>query len=131
ASQYALSAATSAGVTVVAAAGDTGSAGCQRSHRPPERKLAVLYPASSWFVTAVGGTNLDLTSDNHIADEVVWNDTHQIAWNTSNGGGAAGGGLSRIFARPQYQNGFVKQDWRALPARALPADPPPPYLVFR
>src|SRR5205807_9105585 len=53
ASQYALEAATSSGVTVVAAAGDTGSAGCQRRGRPPLRRLAVLYPASSWFVTGV------------------------------------------------------------------------------
>ena len=131
ASQYALLAATGAGVTVVAAAGDTGSAGCQRSHQPPERKLAVLYPASSWFVTAVGGTNLDLTSNNHIADEVVWNDTQQIAWNdTSSGGGAGGGGLSRIFNRPSYQNGFVKQNHRALPDVAMLADVRPGYAVY-
>ena len=131
ASQYALSAATGAGVTVVAAAGDTGSAGCQRSGLPPERKLAVLYPASSWFVTAVGGTNLDLTSNNQIADQVVWNDTHQITWkDTSSGGGAGGGGLSRIFNRPSYQNGFVKQNHRALPDVAMLADVRPGYAVY-
>jgi hypothetical protein len=131
ASQFALEAATSAGVTVVAAAGDTGSAGCQRGHRPPERKLAVLYPASSWFVAAVGGTNLELTSDNHIAAEVVWNDTHQIAWkDTSTGGGAGGGGLSRIFTRPSYQNGFVKQNDRAVPDVAMLADVRPGFAVY-
>lgn len=131
ASQYALEAATGAGVTVVAAAGDTGSAGCQRGGHPPERKLAVLYPASSWFVTAVGGTNLDLTSDNHIADEVVWNDTHGIAWkDPSSGGGAGGGGLSQIWTRPAYQHGFVSQNSRALPDVAMLADVRPGYAVY-
>ncbi|MFL5823410.1 MAG: protease pro-enzyme activation domain-containing protein, partial [Solirubrobacteraceae bacterium] len=130
ASQFALEAATGAGVTVVAAAGDTGSAGCQRRHRPPERKRAVLYPASSWFVAAVGGTNLDLTPDNHIAAEVVWNDTHQIAWKDTSSGGAGGGGLSRIFTRPPYQNGFVKKDGRAVPDVAMLADVRPGYAVY-
>jgi Pro-kumamolisin, activation domain/Subtilase family len=129
ASQFALEAATGAGVTVVAAAGDTGSTGCQRGHQPPERQLAVLYPASSWFVAAVGGTNLDLTSDNHIAAEVVWNDTHQITWKDT-GGGAGGGGLSRIWTRPPYQNGFVKQNDRAVPDVAMLADVRPGYAVY-
>jgi kumamolisin len=131
ASQYALEAATSAGATVVAAAGDTGSAGCQHNHQPPERKPAVLYPASSWYVTAVGGTNLDLTSNNQIAAEVVWNDTHQVQWkDPSTGGGAGGGGLSRIFTRPPFQNGFVKQNGRALPDVAMLADVRPGYAVY-
>ena len=131
ASQYALEAATSAGATVVAAAGDTGSAGCQRNHRPPERKRAVLYPASSWYVTAVGGTNLDLTSDNQIAGEVVWNDTHQVQWkDPGTGGGAGGGGLSRIFTRPPFQNGLVKQNGRAVPDVAMLADVRPGYAVY-
>jgi kumamolisin len=131
ASQYALEAATAAGVTVVAAAGDTGSAGCQRNHRPPESKLAVLYPASSWYVTAVGGTNLDLTSNNQIADEVVWNDTHQIQWqDPSSGGGAGGGGVSRIFTRPPFQKGLVAQNGRALPDVAMLADVRPGYAIY-
>ena len=131
ASQYALEAATAAGATVVAAAGDTGSAGCQKNHRPPERRLAVLYPASSWYVTAVGGTNLDLTSKNQIADEVVWNDTHQIQWNDpSSGGGAGGGGVSRIFFRPPFQKGLVKQNGRGVPDVAMLADVRPGYAIY-
>jgi hypothetical protein len=131
ASQYALEAATSAGATVVAAAGDTGSTGCQNKHRSPQRKPAVLYPASSWYVTAVGGTNLDLDSNNQIADEVVWNDTHQVRWNApSTGGGAGGGGLSRIFTRPSFQRGLVKQNGRAVPDVAMLADVRPGYAVY-
>ena len=40
----------------------------------PEGRLAVNYPASSPWVTGVGGTNFLLNSSNQITDQVVWND---------------------------------------------------------
>ncbi len=123
ASQFAIQTATSAGITVVAASGDTGSAGCQRTGRPPLHRLAVLYPASSWFVTAVGGTNLFLTGSNQIADEVVWNDAGLHL-------GASGGGLSSIWTRPPYQNGIVAANSRAVPDVSLLADIKPGYAIF-
>lgn len=123
ASQYALEAATSSGVTVVAASGDTGSAGCQRRAGPPVRRLAVLYPASSWFVLGVGGTNLYLTAQNQIADEVVWNDADLHL-------GAGGGGLSKIWTRPGPQAAVVNVNERAVPDVAMLADVRPGYAIY-
>lgn len=123
ASQFAIQTATASGVTMVAAAGDTGSAGCQRNGKPPLRKLAVLYPASSWWVTAVGGTNLYLTADNRLADEVVWNDAGLNL-------GAGGGGFSSIWTRPPAQNGVVKRNSRAVPDISMLADVKPGYAIY-
>ena len=122
-SQLELDAATSSGVTIVAASGDTGSAECKRPNGLPQDRLAVLYPATSWFVTAVGGTNLALTSGNQIADEVVWNDTGLHM-------GAGGGGLSSIWTRPPYQNGFVSSNSRAVPDVSMLGDVVPGYAIF-
>jgi len=122
-SQLVLDDAASSGVTILAASGDTGSAGCQGSNGLPEDRLAVLYPASSWFATAVGGTNLLLTQSNDVAGEVVWNDTSQHL-------GAGGGGLSSIWTRPPYQNGFVSSNSRAVPDVSMLADTIPGYAIF-
>ena len=46
------------GITLVVAAGDTGSSDCTSSRGGVIARRAVAYPASSPFVTAVGGTNL-------------------------------------------------------------------------
>jgi subtilase family serine protease len=53
-------------------------------------------------VTAVGGTTLTLTSaGTRISPDVVWNDDTPAAGNRVL---ASGGGLSRFFSRPTYQN---------------------------
>src|SRR5207302_6121629 len=88
-----------AGITVLAASGDSGSAGCIAHTGAPADELAVSYPASSPWVTAVGGTNLLLSSANQIQSQLVWNDTSRFP------GDAGGGGVSRLFARPGYQSG--------------------------
>lgn len=62
-----------AGVSAVAAAGDTGSTSCQRDD-PKNKKLSVAAPASSPHITAVGGSHIALNPDNTRSDEVVWND---------------------------------------------------------
>ena len=123
ASEFALQAAALSGVTVVAASGDTGSAGCQHSAGPPDHRLAVLYPASSTWVTAVGGTNLALTSGNQIADEIVWNDAKLHL-------GAGGGGLSALWGRPGVQNGVVAANSRAVPDVSMLADVKPGYAIY-
>ncbi len=88
-----------AGVGAFASAGDFGST----CNGQPFR--AVTWPASSPYLTAVGGTRLVLDSANARADEVVWND---LEWLTSgNGGGAGGGGLSAVSRRPAYQRGLT------------------------
>ena len=122
-SQLVLDDAASSGVTILAASGDTGSAACQGQNGVPQDRLAILYPASSWFVTAVGGTNLILTPSNDIAAEVVWNDTSQHL-------GAGGGGLSSIWTRPPFQNGFVSSNSRAVPDVSMLADTIPGYAIF-
>ena len=73
-------------------------------------KTSVSFPASSPFVTAVGGTNIRLNGANQIipGDTVVWNDGPGQA-------AAGGGGQSVLFTRPSYQNGFQTSGRRELP----------------
>jgi kumamolisin len=123
---YALLAVT--GVSVLAAAGDNGSADCisgEENKPPPEdRTLAVDYPASSPEVTAVGGTQLALDSANRIKQQLVWNEADQAP------GIGGGGGLSGLFRRPAYQNGTVRVGQRALPDASMLADSLPGYAIY-
>jgi kumamolisin len=113
------------GVTVCVAAGDNGSAdglsdGLQHAD----------FPASSPFALACGGTKL-VAAGNRISSEVVWNET-------SSNEGATGGGVSAVFAKPDYQakagvpvsvnpGGFAG---RGLPDVAGDADPTTGYEVY-
>jgi kumamolisin len=87
-----LQSAVAIGVTVCAAAGDSGSGdgvGDGREH--------VDFPASSPYVLACGGTSVEV-SGQAISREVVWNDGAS--------GGATGGGVSASFALPSWQEGL-------------------------
>jgi kumamolisin len=66
------------GITVLAPAGDTG---------------ALSVPASSPYVTAVGGTGLVLSADGAVEDEVGW---------------GSGCGASKYFAAPAWQKGLAE-----------------------
>nr|4NE7_A Chain A, Kumamolisin-As [Alicyclobacillus sendaiensis] len=77
------------GVTVLAAAGDSGSTGGEQ-----DGLYHVHFPAASPYVLACGGTRL-VASGGRIAQETVWNDGPD--------GGATGGGVSRIFPLPAWQ----------------------------
>jgi kumamolisin len=68
-----------AGITVLHGDGDNGSTGIP------------VYPASDPFVTGLSGTTLTFDSN--------WNATDETAWNQ------AGGGVSTVFARPDWQKG--------------------------
>lgn len=72
-----LQTAAAAGVTVAVGAGDQGSTACaaRSPPYPDSSPLAVAYPASSPWVTAVGGTNLVLDDQNHLQSAGVWNDS--------------------------------------------------------
>ena len=64
------------GTSTLVAAGDTGSSGCRSSS--PEAPgvypiLSAQFPASSPWVTAVGGTNMSLSPRNQLTGEWVWN----------------------------------------------------------
>jgi kumamolisin len=122
------------GVTLVAATGDFGSSECRDDKGNPTPSLSVYYPASSPFVTAVGGTNITLDANNLITSQQVWNDGADIPG--SFGGG--GGGVSTLFKAPSYQNGVASQlqlegvsvSSRVVPDVALLADQSPGYAIF-
>jgi hypothetical protein len=82
-------------VTVLAATGDTGATnpdGSSSFWKTPN----VSWPASDPYVLAVGGTTVQIVDTNgDTSGEQVWNDARL--------GGATGGGLSAVFAEPDYQ----------------------------
>jgi kumamolisin len=116
----AFSDAASLGVTVCAASGDS-LAGDGVS----DGKAHVDFPASSPFVVGCGGTKITATAGT-LSGETVWN---------SNGGGT-GGGISELFALPDYQSDAkvpvsvsTKKPGRGVPDVAADADPNTGYQV--
>jgi len=85
----AFQAAASLGVTVCAAAGDSGS-----SDGMQDGNAHVDFPASDPYVLGCGGTSLKGTN-RAITSEVVWNDNATTS--------ATGGGVSDFFAAPSWQ----------------------------
>jgi subtilase family serine protease len=102
----------------------------------------VDWPASSPFVTAVGGTSIGIDAGNSRAMETGWG-TYTASLHADGTWGAAswlygsGGGVSRLFAEPWYQQGtdisgvFAAQghSGRAVPDIAAIGDPNTGYLV--
>ncbi|CAB3763313.1 S53 family peptidase [Paraburkholderia humisilvae] len=80
------------GVTICAAAGDSGS-----SDGVGDGQDHVDFPASSPYVLACGGTSVEVSGQS-IVREVVWNDGAN--------GGATGGGVSTVFPVPAWQEGL-------------------------
>jgi subtilase family serine protease len=119
-----LAAASATGITYLASSGDDGSADCVDQSGNPVHHLAVNYPASSWWVTGVGGTNFTLNAANQITSQVVWND------NSVQPGSAGGGGPSERFGRPSYQNGATKSKGRVVPDVSMLADIIPGYSIY-
>jgi subtilase family serine protease len=111
-----------AGVGAYASAGDSGSScnGLPYS--------GVAWPASSPYLTAVGGTRLTLTPSNQRLDEVVWSDLRWMP--ASDGGGAGGGGYSLKSARPPFQLGLgLPGNRRAVPDLSAAASSFPGWAV--
>jgi subtilase family serine protease len=112
-------------VTVLAGAGDSGSANIDvaGNYYPFP---TVLFPASSPFVLAVGGTSLVAGSTGLFESETVWNDEN----------GATGGGVSQYFPQPFYQWALPGTDQkqlgghRGIPDVAFNADPVFTYIGF-
>jgi len=116
-----------AGISVIAATGDSGAALCANGATVLPQ-LSVAFPASSTWVTAVGGTNLELDSKNRIRREFVWNEG-------SVGPMGAGGGQSILATtRPWYQQGTTRFRGygltRALPDVSALSDLLPGYSVY-
>jgi subtilase family serine protease len=113
-----------AGVTVAAGSGDFGSAGCGAEE--DVGSLAVSFPSSSSYVTAVGGTELTLHADNTIAAEDAWNDLPDYRIRA-----AGGGGQSLLSTQPWYQSGLGQPCCeRLVPDVAFDALAKPGYAVL-
>jgi kumamolisin len=110
------------GTTVCCSCGDNGAEGA-----PFSTRVLADFPASSPWVLSCGGTRL-AWEDGSIRDEVVWND----------GEGASGGGISRVFRRPPWQDaagvpiavGSRRHEGRGVPDVAAVADPATGVRVF-
>jgi len=106
------------GVTVLGAAGDTGTANAKKTPVHTEGSTlpgqTVEWPASDPLVTGVGGTALctdaTATSGGRVADNVSAPPACQgitqaeIVWGELSRGIATGGGFSSVFTRPTYQD---------------------------
>ncbi len=143
------------GQSVLAASGDTGSAGCQTELG--STRLAVQDPSSQPFVTGVGGTTLYTDYNGQLG---LWNPNVagepllQAVWNdgelkTSHGTQAAAttGGLSTLWSMPGYQHRAAaglgvmnslssgkpcrsSHDCREVPDVSANGDPATGYVVY-
>jgi subtilase family serine protease len=106
-------------VTVLAASGDDGSTGETTGMNSVFDRPVVEWPASDPLVTAVGGTELRLTTDGDRTQP-------DIAWNEG------GGGKSAIFGRPGYQDGVagVTGSQRGIPDISMDASCASPVAVY-
>jgi subtilase family serine protease len=123
------------GMTILAASGDGGAADCDPPQSNPNETaatqgLAVDFPASSPYVTGMGGTTFSegggtywATTNNSsngsalsYIPEVTWNDTFKFA---------SGGGASALVPKPVWQTGTgVPADTaRDVPDLAVGASP--------
>jgi hypothetical protein len=150
---------TTQGQTIMAAAGDDGSTDCYGVagaglSLAQQEALAVDYPASSQYVTGMGGTEISTTNSAYDTSgsayweaatasdvlssalqyipEVAWNDD---ALSVANGDGlsAGGGGASALFTKPSWQTGMpgIPADGkRDVPDLALYASPNVPGYLF-
>jgi subtilase family serine protease len=83
------------GVGLVSATGDTGATLPESRTRGLFPFRVSEWPASDPLVLAAGGTRIKLNARGHrLSPDSVWHDH----------GGASGGGLSSVFARPGYQS---------------------------
>ena len=116
----------SQGITMFAAAGDSGAYDCNDSN------LAVDSPAGDPYVTGVGGTNLQLNNGAY-GSESVWSNPSDTQRSPNGSGG--GGGISSFFPEPSWQTGpGVKNQYsngnREVPDVSADADPATGYAVY-
>lgn len=122
-----LNAARLLGITICVSSGDDGS-----GDQIDDGHAHVDFPSSSPYVLGVGGTMLKGSGGS--VNEVTW--WEAPGRRTPNGGGASGGGVSTVFARPAWQivqiaslnSGSI--DGRVVPDVSALAGPPLYDLVF-
>ena len=145
--------ATVQGQTVMSASGDSGSTACSGSSNltaAQQEVEAVNYPASSAYVTAVGGTEISVADDSEnnstywVAATSTGSDVltsaktyiPEIAWNddsSQNGLSASGGGPSSLVARPSWQSGvpgIPSGSMRLVPDIAFYSSPNQPGYLY-
>jgi subtilase family serine protease len=92
------------------------------------------FPASSPWVTAVGGTSLGVSQANTRALETGWGTSNYACDSTTHVCTrtgwlyGAGGGVSRVFAKPAYQSSITATG-RAVPDVAAVGDPQTGFLI--
>jgi subtilase family serine protease len=97
------------GISLFFSSGDSGdeTGGVAGASPTPD------WPASSPWVTAVGGTSAGVSQDDTRVFEVGWEtkkstlNKTSTTWNTPTWLYGSGGGTSRLFAQPAYQQGVV------------------------
>lgn len=107
----------SEGITWVAASGDHAALQCGSN----ENALGVSWPAVSPYVLGVGGTNLTTTYTAHSPNSRYVHEDAYADIRPSGGGDywGSGGGYSKLYARPSWQNGFVSSKGRGVPDVAV------------
>ena len=105
------------GTSVAVSTGDNGSSACGADVAEETGEPTTSYPATSPWVTAVGGTRLALKPDNTRRSERVWNDMPYAGGVVP--GPAGAGGPSLIFDRPWWQAGATATGPRTVPDIAV------------
>lgn len=108
------------GQTFFVSAGDSGADECGTGGVTPS------WPASSAYVTAVGGTEVYTSPNTTWQSETVWN-------NLSENEGATGGSPSTFEPIPSWQQGvagITNQTYRGVPDIAFDASPDSGALVY-
>jgi subtilase family serine protease len=158
--ESALQQAATQGQTVIAASGDQGSTSCFVENPPQpgdptlqqQEQIAVNYPASSQYVTGMGGTEIT-AADSLSTNSTYWDAASssgndlvtslkayipEVAWNddTANCGqtnclSSSGGGKSVLFPKPSWQDALTPADSaRDVPDLALYASPNFPGYLY-
>jgi subtilase family serine protease len=127
------------GIGIYFSSGDNGD-----NSIVPGGPPSVDWPASSPFVTAVGGTSLAVGSANDYLFETGWGTTKSTwtdgAWSPAAPGAwiyGGGGGVSQVFPEPNYQKGVVPRSifrtqgrtGRTVPDISADGDPGTGYLI--
>lgn len=132
------------GITIVSSSGDSGAAGCDffNGQNFGTQGLAVSLPNAFPEVTSVGGTQFvegtgtfwATTNDKVLGTALSY--IHENAWNEtsqSNGLTSTGGGISRFFPRPSWQQATglpVSVTMRSVPDISFSAALHDAYLVI-
>ena len=110
--------AAAAGITVVTGSGDKGSTCLNGSPN------VAHVPATSTYITAVGGTTPSRNVGGTYGSEKWWSNPNEVEPT-----GQGGFGVSLFFHRPSYQTGLTDSPMRSIPDVTAPADPAAGYFI--